>query len=63
MCLKSRFAVLCLCLALCAMPIMLTGCSNDNADPASSDTAATQASDTEQEQDNCYGDDLPALNQ
>ena len=60
MCFLKRLTVLCLCATLLAMPLaLLSGCSNSGGGSDDQAAPATQPS----EQDNCYGDDLPALNQ
>ena len=59
---KSKIAAIMLCLMLAFGTLALAGCGGGgNADQADkgSATATQQSGD---EQDNCYGDDLPAVN-
>lgn len=63
----SMFVRACAATALCALlgcaTFALAGCGSDASSSADEQQTTEQQAASAEEQDNCYGDDLPVINQ
>ena len=61
--LASRITTIILCLMLSMGALALVGCGGGGNDDSNAAPDAQQTQPTDDEQDNCFGDDLPVVNE